>query len=86
MEYKGETHKWDLMKGDIGNFWHSFKDKDGVVHDINFWLDESGTYPPSLLVYELDEDEYIDTSRYEEIPLLATRGDVNDYLSLLLWT
>lgn len=81
MKYNDEMHQWDLTEGDVGDFWHSFKDKHGVERDINFFVDDYDQIP-SLLIYELDDDGNIDTSDYEEVPLLETDGDIDNYFSL----
>ena len=81
LKYNDEMHQWDLTEGDVGDFWHSFKDKHGVERDINFFVDDYDQIP-SLLIYELDDDGYIDTSDYEEISLLETDGDIDNYFSL----
>ena len=83
LKYNGEMHVWDLNDGDIGDFWHSFKDKHKTLRDINFHVDESGELDASLMVYDIDDTGYIITEVWEDIPMLKADGDIKNYLTHL---
>lgn len=55
LHYEGEIFEFDLNEGDVGEFWHSFKDKNGVEKDINF-SQESAEELPGLSIYGLKDD------------------------------
>lgn len=65
VNFEGETFTFDLNDGDIGDFWHSFTTKNGVVKDVNF-SQEDVDEVPSLSIYGVKENEegqiLIDTS------------------------
>jgi hypothetical protein len=65
LNFEGETFTFDLNDGDIGEFWHSFTTKDGVVKDINF-SQEDVDEVPNLSIYGVKENQegqlLIDTS------------------------
>lgn len=54
--FKKEKFKWDLTEGDIGEFWHTFTTKKGIVKDINFHQEDE-TQEPILAVYGLIYDK-----------------------------
>jgi hypothetical protein len=55
LHFEGEVFNFDLNEGDIGDFWHSFKNKKGVERDINFYQ-EDVEETPSLSIYGLTDD------------------------------
>lgn len=55
LHYEGEVFEFDLNEGDVGDFWHSFKDKHGVERDINFSQEDENQYP-GISVYGLKDD------------------------------
>ena len=56
LHFEGEKFTWDLNEGDVGEFWHSFTTKKGVVRDINFHQEDENQ-KPSLSVYGLTYDK-----------------------------
>lgn len=54
MLFNDQEYEFDLKEGDVGDFWHSFTDINGVERDINFYW-ESEDEIPSLTVYDLKE-------------------------------
>jgi hypothetical protein len=80
--FNGETHKFDLTKGDLPDFWYGFESKDGRHWDVNFFQEDE-TCEPSCCVYQakLEEDgQYeIDTSDWWELDLVARTGTPKEY-------
>lgn len=79
--YDVEKFLFDLNEGDIGDFWHSFTTKDGVTKDINFYQ-EDATIKPSMSIYDLDEDGYINTTYEEVIDCTNIQGNPQNYFNL----
>jgi hypothetical protein len=50
INFEGETFNFDLNDGDIGDFWHTFTTKDGVIKDVNYCQDDE-TEQPNLSLY-----------------------------------
>jgi hypothetical protein len=64
LNFEGESFNFDLNDGDVGDFWHSFTTKDGVLKDINFHQDNENE-EPSIGVYgvvEVDGELSVDTN------------------------
>lgn len=55
LHYEGEVFSFNLNEGDVGDFWHSFTDKNNVTKDINFHQ-EDAEQNPGLSVYGLKDD------------------------------
>lgn len=86
LQYAGEKFNFDLNDGDIGDFWHSLKTKDGVEKDINFSQDDENE-APNLSVYGLKPNEdgrdglLIDTSDEEYIKDFTQVGNPLNYFN-----
>ena len=78
LSYQDEEFTFDLNEGDIGEFWNSFKTKEGIIKDINF-AQESANEKPGLSVYPIGEDGYINTSEEEPIDCALTEGNPINY-------
>lgn len=83
LNFEGEKFKWNLNDGDIGDFWHSFTDKKGIVRDINFHQ-ESETEIPCLSVYgliynEKEKSYFINTADEKLIELNEKIGNPINY-------
>ena len=79
--FEGETHKFNLDEGDVGDFWHSFTNKKGVTKDINFYQEDENEQP-SLSVYDLKEEgehTVVDTSTGVYITECKTIGNPKNY-------
>lgn len=81
--YDEQIFMFSLEFGDVGDYWHSFVTKDGVIRDINFHQEDENQ-PPSLQVYELvsttkTDELLIDTSKYEDIKCSKTIGNPSEY-------
>jgi hypothetical protein len=50
LHFEGEKFTWNLNDGDVGDFWHSFTTKKGIIKDINFYQEDAGERP-NLSVY-----------------------------------
>ena len=64
LNFEGESFNFDLNDGDVGDFWHSFTTRDGLLKDINFHQDNENE-EPSIGVYgvvEVDGELSVDTS------------------------
>ena len=48
-KFNDEDFIMDLTEGDIDDNWNSFVDKEGVIRDLNFWLEAGGK--PYLSIY-----------------------------------
>jgi len=64
LNFEGEVFNFDLNDGDVGDFWHSFTTKDGVLKDINLYQ-ESEKETASIGLYgviEVDGELTINTN------------------------
>jgi hypothetical protein len=81
LHYNGEVFKFDLNEGDVGDFWHSFTTKAGVIKDVNFVQDDAGE-APGFSVYGVKKSKggfLIDTSDEEYIENFKQVGNPVDY-------
>lgn len=56
LTFNEEKFTFDLNEGDVGDFWHSFQDKNNVSWDVNF-SQESKREQPCFSVYGLLPDK-----------------------------
>lgn len=81
--FESQVFFWDLLDGDVGDFWHSFTSNDGNVYDINFFQ-ESIYEDPSFTIYETSSDSdtlMIKTDRYISVEIGAKIGDPYNYFN-----
>jgi hypothetical protein len=82
LHYEGEVFNFNLNDGDIGDFWHSFTDKNNVTKDINF-SQEDAEQQPGLSIYGLKDDGSgylsIDTSDEVYISNFEQVGNPENY-------
>lgn len=85
LSFEGEIFNFDLNDGDVGAFWNSFTDKNGVVRDINFHQEDE-EQEPTIGVYDLKEETHegetymtIDYDKETYIDVCEKIGDVSNY-------
>lgn len=81
LHFEGEKFTWDLNDGDVGDFWHSFTTKKGVIKDINFSQEDAGE-TPNLSVYGVKKSKgglLIDTSDEIYIKNFKQVGNPDNY-------
>lgn len=77
LSYNGYTYLFDLNDGDIGDYWNSFE-HNGETFDINFSQENEHQFP-TLSLYHLDKDGYIDMNNSEQIKFGGFIGDIKNY-------
>ena len=80
LTFNGQEHKFDLTKGDVGDYWYAFND-DAKFYDINFALLDD---KPSIVVYGTTKiDDIISTNTDDEYPIsnITILGDVTKYIN-----
>jgi len=77
LSYNGCAYLFNLDDGDTGDYWNSFE-HNGETLDVNF-SQEDEHQVPSLSVYHLDKDGYIDMNTLEEIEFGGFIGDSKNY-------
>lgn len=75
--YNGGVYQFNLRDGDIGDYWNSFV-HNGETLDINYHQEDM-SQTPTLSVYHLDSDGYIDMSNSTEIEFAGYCGDPKNY-------
>ena len=81
LNFEGESFNFNLNDGDVGDFWHSFTTKEGVLKDINFHQYNENE-EPSIGVYgvvEVDGELSVDTSDSIYITEHIKVGNVLNY-------
>lgn len=85
LHYEGEVFEFDLTEGDVGDFWHSFTDKNNIERDINF-SQESEEELPGLSIYGLEDDGtgqfLINTSDETYISTFEQIGNPENYFGV----
>jgi hypothetical protein len=64
LHFDGEIFNFNLNEGDVGDFWHSFTTKAGIIKDVNFYQEDAGE-APNFSVYGVKKSKggfLIDTS------------------------
>ena len=64
LHFDGEIFNFNLNEGDVGDFWHSFTTKAGIIKDVNFYQEDAGEVP-NFSVYGVKKSKggfLIDTS------------------------
>ena len=64
LHFDGEIFNFNLNEGDVGDFWHSFTTKAGIIKDVNFYREDAGEVP-NFSVYGVKKSKggfLIDTS------------------------
>jgi len=81
LNFEGETFSFDLNDGDVGDFWHSFTTKDGLIKDINFHQEDE-TQSASVGIYgviEVDGELTIDADDSIYIQSCVYVGNPKNY-------
>jgi hypothetical protein len=84
LHFEGEDFKWNLSDGDVGEFWHSFTTKKGVVKDINFHQEDENDIP-TFAIYGVKKDKegFLQINTDNEIIIKGTTvGDAKNYFGI----
>lgn len=90
LRFRGEWFTFSLDDGNVGDFWNSFTDAQGVQWDINFYQEDEEE-KPSVAVYGLtkqptdDDSEFcfvVDTSDEHVIEVGTTEGSPEAYFGI----
>lgn len=81
--FNEEEFVFDLILGDVGDFWHGFE-CGGKLFDVNYYKEDKDTYD-SVLVYNtyIDDDGEvaINSNSWYEIHVIEIRGKASNYLN-----
>jgi hypothetical protein len=84
LQFEGEKFSFDLNEGDVGDFWHSFTTKEGIVKDINFYQEDENEVP-LVSVYGVKDNGkgelLIDTNDCISVESFEKVGDPEIYFS-----
>lgn len=81
LNYINNTYDFDLTKGDVGEFWHSFTDSNTEkIYDINFHQ-ENESEIPTVTIYGvvIKDGQFEQGDEVEKITKCDIVGDFNDY-------
>jgi hypothetical protein len=76
--FEKRVHAFNLIDGDVGDFWHSLVTSDGTEKDVNFYQEEGEE--PSVSIYGV-EDGLINTNDSISIPKGEVVGDPSNYFN-----
>lgn len=77
-DFNKSIYKFDLTKGDRGDFWSSITTSGGISYDVNFYYEE-GIDHPMCTLYAVRKGE-IDTAESIELRFQQSFGDEKNYL------
>jgi len=85
LNYRGQIFSFDLNKGDVGDFWHGFKTKEGIEFDLNF-IQETTKDDPYINIwdtrYDIDDDAFYTCDCIEDFAPSQLIGDANNYFKI----
>ena len=76
LRYQGMLHEIKIEDNDLEDYWHTIKNNDGKLFDVNIWIDDNFDDSSKILcsVYQIKIDDEgwcdTDTSKWETIKVV----------------
>ena len=76
LSYQGMLHEIKIEDNDLEDYWHTIKNNDGKLFDVNIWIDDNFDDSSKILcsVYQIKIDDegwcVTDTSKCETIKVV----------------
>ena len=76
LSYQGMLHEIKIEDNDLEDYWHTIKNNDGKLFDVNIWIDDNFDDSSKILcsVYQIKIDDEgwcdTDTSKWETIKVV----------------